>query len=144
MLQEKIDHLPALPGVYIYKDSKGKILYVGKARSLRHRVRSYFQPGRPLDPKTQFLVSEIADLETIVTDTEVEALILESTLVKRNQPRFNVNLKDDKSFPYLKLTVNEAYPRIFITRRIRKDGALYFGPFLPASYARRTLKLINN
>jgi excinuclease ABC subunit C len=143
VLQQKVDHLPAEPGVYIYKNSEGRIIYVGKARSLRHRVRSYFQESRPLDPKTQYLVSEVADLEYIVTDSEVEALILESTLVKRNQPRFNINLKDDKSFPYLKLTVNEAYPRIFITRRIKKDGALYFGPFLPASYARRTIKLVN-
>jgi excinuclease ABC subunit C len=143
VLQEKIDHLPAEPGVYVYKNAEGKIIYVGKARSLRSRVRSYFQEGRPLDPKTQRLVSEIADLEYIITDSEVEALILESTLVKRNQPRYNINLKDDKSFPYLKLTVNEPYPRIFITRRIRKDGALYYGPFLPASYARQTLKLVN-
>ncbi len=143
MLQEKLNYLPAEPGVYIYKNTQGKIIYVGKARSLRSRVRSYFQDSRPLDPKTQRLVSEIADLEYIVTDSEVEALILESTLVKRNQPRYNINLKDDKSFPYLKLTVNESYPRIFITRRIKKDGALYYGPFLPASYARQTLKLVN-
>jgi excinuclease ABC subunit C len=143
VLQEKIDHLPAEPGVYVYKNAQGKIIYVGKARSLRNRVRSYFQESRPLDPKTQRLVSEIADLEYIVTDSEVEALILESTLVKKNQPRYNINLKDDKSFPYLKLTVNEPYPRIFITRRIRRDGALYFGPFLPASYARQTIKLVN-
>jgi excinuclease ABC subunit C len=143
VLQEKIDHLPAEPGVYVYRNAQGKIIYVGKARSLRNRVRSYFQESRPLDPKTQRLVSEIADLEYIVTDSEVEALILESTLVKKNQPRYNINLKDDKSFPYLKLTVNEPYPRIFITRRIRRDGALYFGPFLPASYARQTIKLVN-
>jgi excinuclease ABC subunit C len=143
VLQEKIDHLPAEPGVYVYKNAQGKIIYVGKARSLRHRVRSYFQESRPLDPKTQRLVSEISDLEYIITDSEVEALILESTMVKRNQPRYNVNLKDDKSFPYLKLTVNEPYPRIFITRRIKKDGALYYGPFLPASYARQTIKLVN-
>jgi excinuclease ABC subunit C len=143
VLQQKIDLLPVEPGVYLYKNAQGKIIYIGKARSLRQRVRSYFQESRPLDTKTQHLVSEIADLEYIVTDSEVEALILESTLVKKNQPRFNVNLKDDKSFPYLKLTVNEAYPRIFITRRIKKDGALYFGPFLPASYARRTIKLVN-
>lgn len=143
MLQHKIDHLPAEPGVYIYRDARGKILYVGKARSLRHRVRSYFQESRPLDPKTHHLISEIADLEYIVTDNEVEALILESTLVKKNQPRYNINLKDDKSFPLLKLTVYEPYPRIFITRRIKKDGSLYFGPFLPASYARRTMKLVN-
>jgi excinuclease ABC subunit C len=143
VLHQKIDHLPAEPGVYIYKNSQGKIIYVGKARSLRQRVRSYFQEGRPLDPKTRHLVSEISDLDYIVTDNEVEALILESTLVKKNQPRYNIHLKDDKSFPYLKLTINEPYPRIFITRRIKKDGALYFGPFLPASYARRTIKLIN-
>jgi excinuclease ABC subunit C len=144
LLQQKIDNMPAEPGVYIYKNAAGRIIYVGKARSLRQRVRSYFQDSRPLDPKTQRLISEAADLEYIVTDNEVEALILESTLVKKNQPRYNVNLKDDKSFPYLKLAVNEPYPRIFITRRIKKDGALYFGPFLPASYARRTIKLINN
>ncbi len=143
MLQQKIDLLPAEPGVYIYKNVLGKIIYVGKARSLRQRVRSYFQESRPADPKTQRLVSEAADLEYIVTDNEVEALILESTLVKRNQPRYNVNLKDDKNFPYLKLSVNEAYPRIFITRRIKKDGAVYFGPFLPASYARQTIKVVN-
>jgi excinuclease ABC subunit C len=143
VLQQKIDNLPVEPGVYIYKDAGGKIIYVGKARSLRQRVRSYFQESRQPDLKTQHLVLEVADLEFIVTDSEVEALILESTLVKKHQPRYNVNLKDDKSFPYLKLTINEAYPRIFITRRIRRDGALYFGPFLPASYARQTLKLIN-
>ena len=143
MEQQIIDRLPAEPGVYIYKNAEGEIIYIGKARSLRQRVRSYFQESRPADAKTQRLVSEVADLEYIVTDNEVEALILESTLVKKNQPRYNINLKDDKSFPYLKLTVNEPYPRIFITRRIKKDGALYFGPFLPASYARQTIKLIN-
>jgi excinuclease ABC subunit C len=106
-------------------------------------VRSYFQESRPLDPKTERLVAEAADLEYILTDSEVEALILESTLVKKHQPRYNINLKDDKSFPYLKLTVNEPFPRIFITRRIKRDGALYFGPFLPAAYARQTIKLVN-
>ena len=143
MLQQKIKLLPTNPGVYIFRNSRGAILYVGKARSLRQRVRSYFQAGRPLDSKTSHLVSEVSDLEYILTDNEVEALILESTLVKKNQPRYNIHLKDDKSFPYLKLTVQESLPRIFITRRIKKDGALYSGPYLPAAYARRTLKLIN-
>ncbi len=143
MLQEKIENLPVSPGVYVYRNAEGKIIYIGKARSLRQRVRSYFQESRPLDPKTERLVGEAADVDYIVTDSEVEALILESTLVKKHQPRYNVNLKDDKSFPYLKLTVQEAFPRIFITRRIRKDGAQYFGPFLPASYARQTIKLVN-
>jgi excinuclease ABC subunit C len=143
MLQEKLDNLPSSPGVYLFKNSQGKIIYIGKALSLRHRVRSYFQGGRTPDAKTERLVQEVSDLEYIVTDSEIEALILESTLVKKNQPRYNVNLKDDKSFPYLKLTVNEAFPRIFITRRVRRDGALYYGPFLPASHARQTLKLIH-
>ncbi len=143
MLQQKLENLPAAPGVYLYTDAGGRIIYIGKALSLRQRVRSYFQESRPLDPKTARLVAEAADLEYIITDNEVEALILESTLVKKHQPRYNVNLKDDKSFPYLKLTANEPYPRIFITRRIKRDGALYFGPFLPASYARKTIKLVN-
>jgi len=142
-LNQKLDNLPASPGVYIYRNSRGTVIYVGKAVSLRSRVRSYFQESRDLDLKTQRLVAEIDDMEYIVTDNEVEALILESNLVKKDQPRYNIKLKDDKSFPYLKLTVNEPYPRIFITRRIRKDGALYYGPFLPASYARRTIKLVN-
>ena len=143
MLQQKLENLPNSPGVYLYKDASGKIIYIGKALSLRQRVRSYFQESRPLDPKTDRVVIEAADLEYILTDSEVEALILESTLVKKHQPRYNINLKDDKSFPYLKLTVNEPFPRIFITRRIKRDGALYFGPFLPASYARQTIKLVN-
>jgi excinuclease ABC subunit C len=143
VLQQKIDSLPPSPGVYLYKNAEGKIIYIGKALSLRQRIRSYFQEGRLPDPKTDRLVSEVADLDYILTDSEVEALILESTLVKKHQPRYNVNLKDDKSFPYLKLTVSERFPRIFITRRIKKDGALYFGPFLPASYARQTIKLVN-
>ena len=142
-LSQKLDNLPVSPGVYIYRNAGGSIIYVGKAVSLRSRVRSYFQESRDLDLKTQRMVAEIDDMEYIVTDSEVEALILESNLVKKNQPRYNIKLKDDKSFPYLKLTVNEPYPRIFITRRIRKDGALYYGPFLPASYARRTIKLVN-
>ena len=142
-LIQKLDNLPVSPGVYIYRNASGIIIYVGKAVSLRSRVRSYFQESRDLDLKTRHMVDEIADMEYIVTDNEVEALILESNLVKNNQPRYNIKLKDDKSFPYLKLTVNESFPRIFITRRIRKDGALYYGPFLPASYARRTIKLVN-
>lgn len=143
LLRQKLDNLPASPGVYIFKNAGGQIIYVGKALSLRNRVRSYFQESRSLDIKTEHLVAEIADLETFLVDNEIEALLLESTLVKQNQPRYNVHLKDDKSFPYLKLTINEPYPRIFITRRIKQDGALYFGPFLPASYARHTLRLIN-
>src|SRR3989441_11204855 len=118
------------------------MIYIGKAKRLRSRVRSYFQ-ARPFDRKTDALVKQIADVEFIVTDNEVEALILEATLTKKHKPRYNVNLKDDKSYPHLKLTVNEPFPKVVITRRIQRDGALYFGPFLPASLARKTIDLIN-
>ena len=143
VLEEKLKNLPASPGVYLHKDEAGKIIYVGKAKNLKNRVRSYFQSGRGHDRKTRELVRRIRDLEFIVTDTEVEALVLESNLIKQHRPRYNVLLKDDKQYPHLKLTVNEPFPRVLITRRIQRDGALYFGPFLPASLARRTIDLIN-
>ena len=142
-LQEKLTSLPAAPGVYLHKDEAGRIIYVGKAKNLRNRVRSYFQSGRGHDRKTRELVKRIIDLEYIVTDTEVEALVLESNLIKKHRPRYNIALKDDKQYPHLKLTVNEPFPRVMITRRIQRDGALYFGPFLPASLARRSIDLIN-
>jgi excinuclease ABC subunit C len=147
-LDEKLKEIPRSPGVYLYKDAAGKIIYIGKAKNLRNRVRSYFQGGRSsadfsYDLKTAELVRQIADVEIIVTDNEVEAFILEATLVKQHQPYFNYKLKDDKSYPHLKLTINEPFPKCVITRRIQNDGALYFGPFLPASMARRTIDLIN-
>lgn len=142
-LTAKADRLPSLPGVYIFRDRAGKIIYIGKAKSLRSRVRSYFQRSGREDFKSAYLRHNAADLEYVLTDTEVEALILESTLVKKNQPKLNVRLKDDKSFLHIKLTVNEAFPRVLLTRRIRNDGALYFGPYLPASLARNTIKVIN-
>ncbi|MBA3766103.1 MAG: GIY-YIG nuclease family protein, partial [Acidobacteria bacterium] len=142
-LEEKLQTLPTAPGVYLHKDDAGKIIYIGKAKNLRNRVRSYFQSGRGHDRKTRELVRRIHDLEFIVTDNEVEALVLESNLIKQHKPRYNILLKDDKQYPHLKLTVNEPFPRVMITRRIQRDGALYFGPFLPASLARRTIDLIN-
>ena len=142
-LQAKLDNLPSGPGVYLFKDRTGKSIYIGKAKSLRHRVRSYFQQQRLADQKTEVLRRCIRDLDYIVTDSEVEALMLESNLVKKQQPLFNVNLKDDKSFLHIKLTVNEDFPRVLLTRRILNDGALYFGPYLPASLARNTIKIIN-
>ncbi|HEX8098127.1 MAG TPA: excinuclease ABC subunit UvrC, partial [Pyrinomonadaceae bacterium] len=142
-LEEKLQNLPTSPGVYLHKDEAGKIIYVGKAKNLRSRVRSYFQSGRGHDRKTRELVRRIRDLEFIVTDTEVEALVLESNLIKQHRPRYNVLLKDDKQYPHLKLTVNEPFPRLLITRRIQRDGALYFGPYLPASLARRTIDLVH-
>jgi excinuclease ABC subunit C len=143
ILEEKLQNLPVSPGVYLYKDTAGRIIYVGKAKNLRNRVRSYFQTGREHDHKTTRLVSHIVDLEFIITDNEVEALVLESNLIKKHKPRFNILLKDDKQYPHLKLTINEPFPRVMITRRVQRDGALYFGPFLPASLARRTIDLIN-
>ncbi len=142
-VQAKLDNLPSGPGVYLFKDRKGKSIYIGKAKSLKHRVRSYFRRKRPADPKMEVLRGTIHDLDYIVTDSEVEALMLESNLVKQQQPLFNVHLKDDKSFLHIKLTVNEDFPRVLLTRRIVSDGALYFGPYLPASLARNTIKIIN-
>lgn len=142
-LDEKLQNLPVQPGCYLHKNAKGQIIYIGKAKSLRNRVRQYFQNSRAMDAKTQELVSRITDFEIIVTDTEAEALILESNLIKQHKPRFNVMLKDDKAYPHLKLTSNEEFPRIFKTRRVEKDGAAYFGPYLPASLADKTVSLIN-
>lgn len=142
-LEEKLNNIPTSPGVYLHKDEAGKILYVGKAKNLRLRLRSYFQSGRGHDRKTRELVRRIHDLEFIITDTEVEALVLECNLIKKHKPRYNALLKDDKQYPHLKLTINEPFPRVMITRRIQRDGALYFGPFLPASLARKTIDLIN-
>ena len=141
--RRKLDDLPDSPGVYLYRDRQGRLIYVGKAKSLRSRVRSYFQAGGAGQfPKTDALVAEIHDLEYIVTRTEVEALILENNLVKREQPRFNIRLRDDKNFPYLKLTSSERFPRVVLVRQARLDGNAYFGPYLPASTARRTIQMV--
>lgn len=141
-LQSKLDHLPDNPGVYLFKDQSGELLYVGKAASLADRVRSYFQRGADHSPKTTLLVGQIADLETIVTRSELEALILESNLIKRHRPRFNVVLRDDKQYPYLRLPIKDRFPRLSIVRRVQKDGALYYGPYTPAGALRETLKVI--
>ncbi len=141
-IADKLKDLPTAAGIYIHKNAAGKIIYVGKAKNLRSRVRQYFQSSRNLDPKTRNLVKLIADFEFIVVDNEVEALVLESNLIKKHKPRFNVLLKDDKSYPHLKLT-NETFPKVVITRRIVRDGSHYYGPFLPAVLARKTLNLVN-
>ena len=129
--------------MYLFKDAAGAVLYVGKAGSLRSRVRSYFLESRWMDAKTGSLVREIADLETIVVDNEREALALENNLIKRYHPKFNVLLRDDKTYPYIKFTAADKYPRVYFTRRIKKDGSLYFGPYFPASLARRILHFIH-
>jgi len=138
ILNEKILNLPAAPGVYLFKDARGAVLYVGKAVRLSSRVRSYLAEGdRPFMGE---LMSEAADLDVILTDSEVEALLLESTLIRQHKPRFNIQLKDDKSFPYVKLSVQEPFPRLSITRQVRHDGARYLGPFTDVKLLRRTLR----
>ena len=141
-LQSKLAHLPDRPGVYLFKDRAGEPIYIGKAARLADRVRSYFQKGSDQSPKTSLLVSQIADLETMVTRSELEALILESNLVKRHRPRYNVVLRDDKQYPYIRLPIKDDFPRLSIVRRVQKDGALYYGPYTPAGALRETLKVI--
>lgn len=135
--------IPALPGVYLMKDDSGDIIYVGKAKSLDKRVRQYFQSKRNLSPKTVTLVRHIDDIDYIVTDSEVDALVLEANLIKKYRPRYNIRLKDDKRYPYVKVTINSTFPRIFLTRRRLMDGALYFGPYTNAKAIRITLDLIS-
>src|SRR5579863_8832032 len=142
-LREKAGQLPAQPGVYLFQDASGAILYVGKARSLRARVKSYFLESRWIDAKTGSLVREIADMEYIVVDNEREALALENNLIKRHQPKFNVLLRDDKTYPYIRYTAFETHPRVYVTRRLKQDGSLYFGPYFPASLAYRLVHLIH-
>src|SRR5271163_2541264 len=141
--REKAAQLPDAPGVYIFKDAGGAVIYVGKATSLRSRARSYFLESRWTDAKTGSLAREIADLDTVVVDNPREALALEYSLIKRFRPKFNVMLRDDKTYPYIKLTAGEKYPRVYFTRRVKKDGSLYFSPFFPASLARRILHFIH-
>jgi excinuclease ABC subunit C len=141
--REKAALLPESPGVYLFKDAAGTVLYVGKATSLRSRVRSYFLESRWIDAKTGSLAREIADFDTIVLANAREALALENDLIKRYQPKFNVLLRDDKTYPYIKLTASEKYPRVYFTRKIKKDGSLYFGPYFPANLARRILTFVH-
>lgn len=141
-LEDKLERLPDHPGVYLMRNAQGEIIYVGKAASLKNRVRSYFR-GQQL-PRTAVMVSHIADLEYILTDNEVEALILECNLIKEHQPRYNVNLKDDKSYPYLKITTQEQFPRLQVTRTVSKDGSRYFGPYTNAGSLKETLRLLRS
>lgn len=144
LLQQKLQELPDLPGVYIMKDAGGSIIYVGKATSLKSRVRSYFQSPAGLSPKTIALVSKIADLETVVVDSPADALLLESNLIKEHRPYYNIRLKDDKHYPYLQLTLNEDYPRMLVARRAKNDGNLYFGPYSSPAAMNKTVMLIKN
>jgi len=141
-LREQLDSLPTRPGVYLMKDEQGKIIYVGKAANLRSRIRSYFHASAEYSPRTQRLARAIHDLEIIITDSEVEALILENTLIKHHQPRYNVRLKDDKRYPYVKISWQETFPRIFSTRYMIQDGARYFGPYTSVQALHQTLDLL--
>src|SRR5271166_396610 len=142
-LQQKIRTLPASAGVYLYKNAEGEVIYVGKANNLRSRVSSYFREGRLEDAKTDTLVREAVDVDYIVVANNKEALALENHLIKQKQPRFNILLRDDKTYPYVKLTLGVRYPRVYVTRRLRKDGSSYYGPYFPANLAYRIVDLIH-
>jgi excinuclease ABC subunit C len=141
-LRDKVAQLPFSPGVYLYKDAGGRVIYVGKAKSLRNRVRSYFLEDKLADVKTGTLISEARDLDYILVDNEKEALALENNLIKQYKPRFNILLRDDKTYPYIKMT-QEKYPRVYVTRRLRKDGATYYGPYFPGNLAHRLVHFIH-
>jgi len=142
LISEQLERLPASPGVYLMKDATGTILYVGKAANLRTRARSYFAAGQKLTPKLERMVKRVSDLDFFITSSEQEALILELNLIKRHRPRYNVRLKDDKTFPYLKIDINQDWPRVYVTRRLEEDGGRYFGPFASARSVRQTLKVL--
>lgn len=141
-LAEKLLHLPEKPGVYLMKDEQGRIIYVGKAVVLYNRVRSYFHSSRNHSPKVQAMVARIADLEYIVTGSEMEALILECNLIKKHRPKYNISLRDDKTYPYIKVTLQEEFPRLYATRRVQKDGARYFGPYTNAGAVHEVIELV--
>lgn len=142
-LHQKIRTLPTEPGVYLYKNAEGKVIYVGKAKNLRARVRSYFVEGAAENAKTGSLLREAVDLEYIVVGNEREALALENNLIKQKQPRYNILLRDDKTYPFVKLTLQERFPRVYVTRRLKKDGAAYYGPYFPANLAYRIVDLVH-
>lgn len=141
-LELKLKNLPVSSGVYIFKDAAGKIIYIGKAKVLRSRVRSYFRSAKGLDPKTLRMRAKVVDLELMVTDSEVEALILEANLIREHKPLYNVDLKDDKHFPYVKVTTDEQFPRVLVVRRLEKDGATYFGPYTSSRTMRKTVNFL--
>ena len=142
-IQENLKKLPDKPGVYLHKDKLGQVIYVGKAVSLKNRVRQYFQSSRNMDPKVRAMVSHIEEFEYITTDTEMEALILENNLIKKYMPKYNVLLRDDKTYPYIKITTNETYPRILKTRKVQHDGCRYFGPYTDASAVNQLIDMLN-
>ena len=142
-LEEKIRALPTRPGVYLYKNADGEVIYVGKAKNLRSRVRSYLLEAAQANAKTGSLMRDAVDVDYILVDNEHEALALENNLIKQRKPRFNILLRDDKTYPYVKLTLGDRYPKVFVTRRLRKDGSAYYGPYFPGNLAYRIAELIH-
>ena len=134
--------VPSKPGVYLFKNHENKVLYIGKAANLKGRIRSYFSPSVNHPPKIPLMTSQVNDFEFIVTDSPAEALILENTLIKKHRPRYNARLKDDKTYPYIKIDLAEEFPQVYITRMLERDGATYFGPFATAKSIRKTLSLL--
>lgn len=143
-IQENLKTLPDLPGVYMHKDKLGQVIYVGKAISLKNRVRQYFQSSRYMDPKVRSMVSQIEEFEYITTGSEMEALILECNLIKKYTPKYNVLLRDDKTYPYIKITWDEDYPRVIKTRLVKRDGGRYYGPYSDAGAVNQIVDLLNN
>ena len=141
-IKEELKKLPAKPGVYLMHDKSDAIIYVGKAISLKNRVRQYFQAGRRVSPKIERMISQIDHFEYIITDSEVEALVLENNLIKEHEPKYNTMLKDDKTYPYIKVTVNEDFPRVLFSRELKKDKAKYFGPYTSAGSVKDTIELL--
>ena len=142
LIEEELKKLPAKPGVYIMHGEKDEIIYVGKAKILKNRVRQYFQSSRNKGPKIEQMVTHITRFEYIVTDSELEALVLESNLIKEHRPKYNTMLKDDKSYPFIKVTVNEPYPRILFSRNMKKDKNRYFGPYTSAAAVKEVIELV--
>lgn len=142
-LKEKVSELPQSPGVYLMKSKVGKIIYVGKAKSLRSRVRSYFGESQDLSPKTRLLVTQIEDFDVLLTKEEVEAFLLEASLIKKHRPKYNIRLKDDKSYPYIKFSWSDEYPRLYLSRKVKRDGGLYFGPYTSGGAVAETIRFLN-
>ena len=142
VIEEELKKLPSLPGVYLMHDVKDEIIYVGKAISLKNRVRQYFQSSKDKTAKIKQMISKIVRFEYIVTDSELEALVLENNLIKEHRPRYNTMLRDDKTYPYIKVTIKEDFPRIMLTRQLKKDKAKYYGPFSSANAVKDTINLI--
>lgn len=142
-LKEKTQDFPSSPGVYLMKNAQNKVLYVGKAKSLKNRVRSYFSESKDVHPKVRFLMSHTAQIDYMLTKTEVEAFLLEATLIKKHRPRYNIRLKDDKSYPYIKVSSDDEFPRLYLARRVKRDGSLYFGPYTSSFSVRETIRFLN-